>query len=88
MKLSTPESRAACKYLFIGRFRLAERDIVTQLSEEQVGVLHRKANAGAQIGGIVLPGIHAVDQNASLLGFVKAEQSNARLSSCQIRLGR
>ncbi len=41
--------------LLIGGGGLAKRDVVAQLAEEQIGVLHHEADAGAQIGGVVLP---------------------------------
>ena len=74
MKLSTPDKPRRRQNFFVGRLGLAERDIVAQLSEEQVGILHRKSDAGAQIGGIILSRVDAIDQNAAFLGFVEAEQ--------------
>src|SRR3954470_392270 len=68
--------------LLIRSVRLAERDIVAEFSEEKVGILHGKADAGTQIGGIVLPGIDPVDENATVLGLVKAKEqaSHRRLA--------
>ena len=74
MKLSTPDSRAARENFFVGRFGLAQRDVVAQFSEEQIGILHRETDAGAQIRRIVLPRIDAIDEDAAFLGFVEAEQ--------------
>ena len=62
---------------FVGGLRLAERDVVAQLAEEQVGVLQHKANAGAQIGRVVLADVDAVDQDAALLRLIEAEQQAA-----------
>src|SRR5437879_3076781 len=60
--------------LFICRLRLAQGDIVAQLSKEEVGILHREADASTQIGRVILSGIDPIDQNATLLGIVKAEK--------------
>ena len=56
---------------FIGRLRLAEGDIIAQLSEEEVGILHCETDAGAQVGGIVLSRVDPIDENATFLGFVE-----------------
>ena len=74
MKLSTPDKPRGLKNLFVGGVRLAERDVVAQFSEEQIGILHRKADPGTQIGRIVLSGVHAIDQDAAFLGFIEAQQ--------------
>ena len=74
MKLSTPDKACRSQNLFVGGFGLAERDIVAQFSEEEVGILHGETDAGAQIRRIVLSGIHAIDENATLLGFVKTKK--------------
>ena len=57
MKLSTPDRRAAAQHLFVGGFGFSQRDVVAQFSEEQVDILHRKTDAGAQISRIILSGI-------------------------------
>ena len=49
--------------LLVGRGRLAERDVVAQLAEEQVGVLQHEADAGAQIGRVVLAHVDAIDED-------------------------
>ena len=58
--------------LLVGRVRLAERDVVADLAEEQVGVLQHEADAGAQIGRIVLAHIDAVDDDLAVRGLVEA----------------
>lgn len=62
---------------FIGRLGLAQRNIVAQFSKEQVGILHRKADAGAEIRRVILSRIDAVDENSSFLGFIETEQKTA-----------
>src|SRR5260370_30717244 len=62
------------KDFLVGCFRFAQRNIVAKFPEEQVGVLHRKSDAATQIGGIVLPRVDAIDQDASFLSFIKTEQ--------------
>src|SRR4029078_3937154 len=73
------DTRQACRIqnLFVGGFGLAEGDIVAQLSKEEIGILHCETDAGAQIRRIILSGIHAIDENATFLGFVKAKKQTA-----------
>src|SRR6266404_1492929 len=60
--------------LLVRRLRFAQRDVIAQFPEEQVSVLHRKSDAGAQIRGIILPRVDAIDQDSSFLSFIKTEQ--------------
>ena len=76
------------EHLGIGRGGPAEGDVVAQLAEEQIGVLQHEADAGAQIRGVVLPDIDAVDQDAAFVGIVEAGQQAADAWSCPIRRGR
>src|SRR5947209_18139057 len=62
------------KDLLVACFRFAQRNIVAQLSKKQIGVLHRKSDAAAQIRWIVLPRVDAIDQDASFLSFIETEQ--------------
>ena len=73
-KALDPGQARGGKHLLVGGLRFSERNIVAQLAKEQIGVLHRKADAGAQIGRIVLPGVDAIDQDAAFLGFIETEQ--------------
>src|SRR5258706_13019577 len=59
------------KDFLVGCFRFAQRNIVSQFPKEQVGVLHRKSDATAQIRGIILPRVDAIDQDASFLRFIE-----------------
>ena len=77
MKLSTPDKPRGGKDLLVGGLRFAKRNVVAQLAKEQIGVLHRKADAGAQVGRIVLAGVDAIDQDAAFLGFIETEQQPA-----------
>ena len=74
--------------LFVGRARPAERDVVAQLAEEQVGVLQHEADAGAQIGRVVLPEVDAVDQDVAVVRIIEARPADGRPWSCPIRRGR
>src|SRR5205085_5818635 len=58
----------------VGCLGFAQRDVVAQLSEEQLSVLHRKANPRPQVRWIVLPRIDTIDEDAALLCLVEAEQ--------------
>ena len=58
--------------LLVGGFGIAERDVVAELAEEQIGVLQHEADARAQVGRIVLSQIDIVDQDLSVLRIVEA----------------
>ena len=58
--------------LLVGRVRLSERDVVADLAEEQIGVLQHEADAGAQIGRVVLARIDVVDDDLAVRGLVEA----------------
>src|SRR6266851_6588196 len=60
--------------LLVGRFGLAQRNVIAKFSKEQVSVLHRKSDAGAQIRRIVLARVDAIDQDSSFLSFIETEQ--------------
>ena len=76
------------QHLLVGGVRLAERDVVAQLAEEQIGVLQHEADAGAQIGRVVLAHIDAVDEDAAVLRIVEARPAGGRPWSCRSRRAR
>ena len=66
----------------VGGFGIAERDVVAQLAEEQIGVLKHEADAGAQVGRIVLSQIDIVDEDLAVVRIVEAghQPSDGRLA--------
>src|SRR3977135_1106577 len=62
------------EHLLVCRLWFAERNIVAQFSEEQIGVLHRKPDAGAELRRIILPRIAASAEDPPFLGFIETEQ--------------
>src|SRR5512132_603192 len=63
--------------LLLGRRWKTKRDIVAQPAEEQIDILQNKPDAVAQVCGIVLAQIDAVDQNAALVGIVEPGEQAA-----------
>ena len=65
------------KDFLVGRGGLAEGDVVANLAEKQVGILQHEADAGAQIGRIVLAGIDVIDADLAVRRLVEACQKAA-----------
>src|SRR3546814_20629875 len=55
----------------------SDLDVVAHGAEEQRDVLHHEADAAADVGGVVLPQIHAVHQDGALGRLVEADEQPA-----------
>src|SRR6185503_16868355 len=51
--------------------------IVAQFAEEQVGVLQDEADAGPQVGRVVLTCIHVIDENAAVAWLIEPDHHPA-----------
>ena len=65
------------EHFCVGRVGPAKRDVVAQLAEKQIGVLQHEADAGAQIGRVVLADVDAIDQDVAFVRVVETGQQAA-----------
>ena len=77
------------EHFLVGRRRPAERDVVAQLAVEQIGVLQHEADAGAQIGRIVLAQMSMPSTRMRAFAAARRSRPSAgRPWSCPSRRGR
>src|SRR5690606_13964189 len=65
------------EHFSVCRRRPAQCDVVPELAKKEIGVLHHEADAGPQVGRVVLSGLDVIDRDAAFEWFIEAREKPA-----------